>query len=346
MPRIPKGVRLAVNVDAPAPVTRNHPRIAKVRVQNTGGSTAKKVVLRFGGARGVSATPRRVRIGTLKSSAAKTVKVVLRPGRRARAKSTLTFTASTGKLRATAKTALLLKSTGKRKPVAQIPTTPPLAGRYYAKIRVDVMFGNSTDAYLFVDGSWAYRGVPEGGIPQCTAKTAGVDKDGDPTDGCIPYTYDPKTGAVTLDGAPATLAGDRNALTVGEDQFSYYPWVPTGTRLDAELRGVSVFGYWPNQIVSTTYLRFFPDGQYVRSGVTTSSLGGGANAGGSDLAVVPADRKGVYEFLPTGALRLTQADGTVDLRTAAIMRDSKTGSANPTTDGVLLDETMYFIPNE
>ena len=193
---------------------------------------------------------------------------------------------------------------------------------------------------------WAYRGIPKGGLPACTQTTAGVDEDGDPTDGCLPYSYDAKTRALKLGGAPATLSRDGVQLDVGEDTFWLTPIVPAGTKLTVSLKSIYVGGWWPNQVITTYWLELTRAGEFMLSRQTLGSWGTPGTPGSGNFVAVPPDQKGTYAVLPRGVLRLSFADGHTEDRTIGIYRDAKTGSADPATDGLWLDDDPYWKDDE
>jgi hypothetical protein len=201
-------------------------------------------------------------------------------------------------------------------------------------------------AYAFVDDRWAYRGIPKGGLPTCTTTTAGVDADGDPTDGCLPYIYDRKTRTLEIAGAAATLSPDGTQLDVGEDTFWLTPIVPPGTKLAVSLKSISISGYWPNQVVTTYWLEMTVAGGFMLSRQTLGSWGIPGTPGSGNFASVPPDQHGTYAVLPGGKLRLTYADGKVEDRTIGIYRDATTGSADPAKDGLWLDDDPFWKDDE
>jgi hypothetical protein len=198
------------------------------------------------------------------------------------------------------------------------------------------------EAYAFVDDRWAYRGIPKGGLPSCTTTTAGVDEDGDPTDGCLPYTYDATSRTLKLGGQAATLSADGAELTVGEDSFWLTPIVKAGTRFQVSLKSIYVSGYWPYQAVTTYWLEMAKDGAFMLSRQTLGSFGIPGTIGSGNWASIPPDQRGTYEVLPGGKLRLTYSDGEVVDRTIGYYRDPKTGSMDPATDGLWLDDDPFW----
>jgi hypothetical protein len=332
-----KAARLGVALAGAKPLRRGRWQRVRVRVTNAGDAAARAVTLRIRPGRGAKLAKRRVRVGTLAPGGSRTLRLRVRI-RRATA---LTLIAKSGTLRSRARVPLTLR---KRKRPARPPVKPPagggLAGRYYTLWEADPMGPGTKTGYMFVDGRWAYRGIPKGGIPTCTRKTAGTDEDGDPTDGCIPYSFE--RGTLTLDGGPATLSGDKATLKVGEDSFSLTPIVRAGAKLEVSLKSIFVSGYWPYQSVTETWLEMRRNGEFMLSSQTLGSFGLPGTPGSGNFVAVPADQRGTYEVLSRGRLRLAYANGKVEVRTIGIYRDPKTGSADPATDGLWLDDEPFF----
>jgi hypothetical protein len=254
---------------------------------------------------------------------------------------------------AAARTALTLKlrtkQTGKQRKQPKPPQPGKgLAGRYYTSVEITGIGPNLWTAVRFVDGRWAYRGIPEeGGIPACTQRTAGVDEDGDATPGCVPYTYDAKTRKLTIDGQSARLDADLNGFELGEDEFDWSPLIKAGTRFEAPMKSIIISGYWPYQSVTEKWFTFSKDGHFA---LTSQSFGSFGIPGGiapyTQWAAIPPDQRGSYAFTSKGELRLTYADGKVDLRPVGIVRDSKTGSADIVEDGFLFGDEQVWLDDE
>lgn len=339
--KVPATVELAVEAPQVTQVKRNRWAKVKVSVANTGRKTASKVTLKLGTARGVQAKRRTVTFKRIRGGKKGTATLQVRLTKKARTTSTLSARASV-KGAKTAKGSLVLrigaakkKSSGKAAPVAET-----LVGKAFAHGEPDVMSSTDWSAYYFVNDQFLYRGVPEGGIPQCTAKTAVPDKDGDPGDGCVPYTFDPNRGVVTIDGVEATIDPTRTLLKVGEREHALAIIPKPGTRWQGELRGISIWGFWPNQTVNQRWLTTNMNGEFA---LTKSTMG---QMGTTNFAVAPPDSRGVYEVLPNGLLRMTYADGKIENWTMTILRDAKTGDENPATAGFLLDDTQYFLDTD
>lgn len=352
----PPGVKLAIELPTVKPMRTNRWTTAKLRVANTGTKAAKDVRLTVKLPRGVNAKRKTVKLKTIAAGKKRTATLKLRLTNRARATSTLRATVSSKtKGAAKAKGDLVLTkwrkgAKGKLKSPKPGPQEQPatLAGQAFTRVEVDVMSSNRWFGYTFLDGQWAYRGIPEGtGFPQCTAKTAGVDERGDETDGCLPYTYDPKTNALTIDGQPFTVSPDRTSITQGDKTWTLNLIPAPGTTWNLALKGIAVSGYWPNQFVSQNWLAMNTAGEFTNSRETLGTWGGGAmNPGGGNFASASPDQRGTYAVLPGGLIEFRYADGDVVRQSILITRDAKTGDVDPARVGFLLDGVQYFLDTD
>lgn len=184
-------------------------------------------------------------------------------------------------------------------------------------IRQHTLYFTGPD-FVFVDDV-------EGAWPVCTAVS----------ETCKPYTFDPATGALTIDGKPATLNNGR--LEFDEETYRELGRPTAGARWDIVLTYSNSSGICPLYCsYYTEHLTFRPDGTFIRSSV---SSGSGAVV---DWAVVPDDSKGTYEIRADRTLRLAYADGKERINTVGIYpEDDGSYPANPTA-GAVLDSDGYF----
>ncbi|MDQ8046371.1 MAG: hypothetical protein AAGC46_16040 [Solirubrobacteraceae bacterium] len=346
---------LAVTVKPLAEVKRGRWRAATVKVRNAGSASAKKVSLKLGTLpKGVTVSPARKTwsIGTLKKTTSRSFHLRLKASAKAKASSSVEFTASSTKGVAKAKATAVLTIKGAKTtttgggggPTPTTKTNPnSLAGQYFAKSDYNAITGMIFSGYFFVSDTWAYRGIPEGGAPDCTSRTAGVDERGNPTDGCVPYTYDAKTKQVTVDGVAGTIGGDRDwNLTVDGTTYGEYQIPAPGSRYSTQLHSISSFGLYPNQTFSNIDLTLTADGQFVR-GVAVSSTTGGGTDYQVDVTSIPADKRGTYAITDHARLVLAYADGHVVTYTIGIGQDSKDPDPpSPGRDALLLDGAYYY----
>ena len=293
---------------------------ATVTVRNTGKARVTGLTLRPAGARGVKATIRGAKrgvrsLGTLKAGQRVRVPVTLR-----RTKGGPTAGAF----------GLRVRKGGKVVASGRITFGPKqaepenLVGRYYWGSLYSLN-GIRQYTLLFTSPNLVFTGDAEGAFPTCTVVT----------EDCRPYTYDPKTKALTIDGKPATV-DDQKLEYDGQSHFRLGEAKP-GARWDVVLTYSNSSGVCPLYCsYFTEHLTFRPDGTFIR----------GAIASGSgpvvDYAAVPADQKGVYEIRTDRTLRLAFADGKERIETLAIFPgEGGVHPANPTA-GIVLNGDGYF----
>jgi len=323
-----------------APAVRGRAVTVRLRVANAGNAPARAVRLRLTGS-GVSISAPRRSLGTLRAGARRTVTVRVRRTGRAAGVLRARLTGAGGRA---ARTTVRLPAAAS--PGTRGPAGSGLSQRVFLRL-VPGSPGVSQDrreGYAFTDGRWVYRGNPEGGIPRCTAKTAGVDADGDPTDGCLPYSFDPKSGKLAIDGKPATLDAARTTLKVGEEAFLLKPTLAPGARLALTLKNIEVYGLFPNQTVFTSWLTLTAGGEFALGGSAIGSAGAGSPSVIS--STVSPDQRGTYEILSGSAIELRYADGKVARRTILIdgTPEDPSKPLDPQEEGLLLDGTPYWKP--
>ncbi len=306
--------RLQLTVGPIAPLALTGPTTVTVKVANRGSRPAAKVRLAVRAAAGVTVTPASQSLhGTIRVHKARTVRVRLTPTGAA-AVGPVTFT---------------LTGRGAKHVTRTVKLVEGPAGRYFWTTTLVV--GTTTmDAYYFVDGRWAYRGVPEGGLPSCTAQTAVGDGDG-----CVPYTYDPASGALVVGGKSGKLEAD--GIDLDGDAFGEAILAPAGTRYDTNAQYINGFGICPYCSFVSVGLVLTPDGQFARS----SAVSGTTYE--SSFAVLPPDQHGSYTVDARGRIRFTYADGHVVTETVATML-GRADTPDPTY-GLLLDDSAYFGPS-
>jgi CARDB len=349
-----KVAQLAVTVSGvPSVIKRNRTMSLKVKVANIGTAAATGVTLKVGAARGLSATPKAITVQTLKAGKSTTRRVKVKLTKKAKTTTTLTLKASRAKkVAATGRVALRIgkakKTTKNSPPVTTTPTKQnPLIGTYWWYVITHVDWAWDNHGVYFINDTWAYRGIPKGGLPaSCTVQTAGLDEKGEETDGCIPYTYDSASGAVTLGTAAGTFKDGKLQITDEGDVQDYDRLVvpEAGARYGVNLVHRGFQGMCGLILGCTTWenwLTLAADGQFVYSKSTTTTMGdpgiGPFTAAGS----YPPDEHGTYEVLAGGKIRLAYADGSVKEHTFAIQTD-KAGTPDPIGEGVFLDEDNFY----
>lgn len=294
---------------------------ATVTIRNTGKSRLTGLTLRPAGLKGVKASIRGAKRGvrkvpTLKAGARTRITVTLRRAKGGPTSGTFGLRLRKGS-KAVASGRIAFGPKAK-------PEPETLTGRYYWGSLFTV---NGTNQYtlLFTGPNLVFTGDAEGAIPTCAAVT----------EDCRPYTYDPATKALTIDGKPASIDGTRLTYD-GQDHFLLGAPKP-GARWDVVLTYANSSGLCP---LYCSYFRedltFRPDGTFIRGAVAS---GTGPVV---DYAAVPADQKGVYEVRADRTLRLAFADGKERIETLGIFPgDGGVYPDNPTA-GVVLNGDGYF----
>jgi hypothetical protein len=333
-----KRARLAVTVaGAGRALPRGRWSRLTVRVRNAGGAPARKAVLRVAAGRGVALRPSRQALGTLAPGRTVSRTVAVKPGARAKAATTLTARVSAGPLSAGAGTSLRIGAAPRTRPTRPgAPGADDLAGRYFWRFTPHADWAWDNTGVAFLAGGWAYRGLPRGGMPRCTAVTASGEDDG-----CVRYSLDARSGALTFGGEGGTWRDGK--LTIGEqDDWRPLQLPAAGTRYDVELvnRGFRGFcGFIAGCTTWQEWLTLRGDGQFALSSMTVSTMGGSGTpftAGWS----APPDQRGTYAVLDGGAIRFSYADGTVAVKTIGI--EYKDGRPDPGGEGLLLDDTNFY----
>ncbi|MBS1678962.1 MAG: hypothetical protein JST08_16415 [Actinobacteria bacterium] len=328
---------------------RNSWTKVKVTIANGGNAAAAKVSLKVGKAKGVTIKPRS---GTLKlksigAGKSKTASFKVLLTKRAKASSKLKLTVAgakgvkaSGGLTVTAwKKPSPPKKGGKGKKEGKQPTPPappPLAEKIFYRLEMQASESAKLAAFTFIDGTWAYNGMPSGGLPNCTAVTGGPD-----TEGCIKYTYDPSSGAVGLESIGTGKITAGGSLEVGEKAYSPTAIPAAGTRLQVEQEYVGFSGFCGPFSTCTTwheYVTLTNSGEFIlsRQSLTTSEGAGSFVAAGS----YPPDQHGTYAIEGSARIKLNFADGTSQTKTIAIVLN-KEGKPDPVNEGLLLDSSYF-----
>ena len=327
----PKRAQLALNVSGiPTTMRRNRWMRLKVAVANPGSASARTVTLAVGSARGLSARPRRKTFTLIKAGRRATATVRVKLTGRARKTTKVAVRASAGKL--VARQTLALRIGSPRKPAKGV--SGGLAGHYFWRTVTRADYAWDNRGVVFLDGRWAYRGLPKGGLPTCTKVT----------DTCVTYTYDKATATVTLGGDQGRLDGTTGKLTLGSDEYLPLAIPAAGARFDVSLvnRGFSGFcGLIVGCTTWTDYLTLRSDGQFALSSQSLSSMGGSGvpfTYGWS----APPDQHGTYEVQAGGRIRLAFANGSVSVRTIGI-GIGKDGKPDAAGVGLLLDDVNFYV---
>jgi hypothetical protein len=298
----------------------------KVKVTNRGKAAIPAVKLLAKASKSVTVKPAKVKVGKLAAGkkAVKSFKVTATGTE----KPTLTFVAKAPGQKA---------SDGVTLKVGAAPEaakkTSAIVGRYFWRSEL-ILSTTYLHGYYVVDEHWMYRGIPQGGLPSCTAQTAqGED------DGCLPYTWDESTGALNVAGTTGEFKPDTHTFKVGDNFYSEAVPIEMGAKFDATGSYINGFGLCPLSCSFTTIeLSMSSNGEFARA----AGIAGFFGEGGSYTAL-PPENHGTYSIGPRGRITFTYADGHVVTETIAAMTDK---NENPDPNyGILLDERAFFGPH-
>jgi len=331
---------LVLSITAPRSLAAGRSLRLRVVVANRGRAVARRVQLRVS-ARGLSVARAARTIGSLRPGARRAV--TIRVTRRGRGVAAVRVRVTGARrLSATRTIAFALPAPPTRPGAPTRPDAPSdgLEGLAFLRLESGTP-GISQDTrvgYVFTSRQWVYRGTPENGMPSCTSRTAGAEED---AEGCLPYSYDARSGGLTIDGRPATLNASKTELTVGEDTFLLKQGFAPGERLSVSLKNIEVYGLWPNQSVFTSWLTLTADGQFAFSGSAIGSVGSGDPS--TISSTIAPDRRGTYAILPGSTIEFRYADGRVGRR-MILVNGTPEGAAklDPQREGLLLDGTAYW----
>lgn len=322
----------------------------KLKVTNAGSAAAAKVTLKVGKAKGVMTKPKSgiLRLKSIAAGRSKVAafKVLLTP--KAKASSKLTISVAAGKgVKATGAVTIKAwkkpsrpkkgKGKGKKEGTGPAPSAkPPLAEKIFYRLEMQASESAKLAAVTFVDGTWAYTGMPSGGLPNCTGVTGGPD-----SEGCVKYTYDPSTGTVGLESIGSGKITGGGSLEIGGKTYSPTAIPAAGTTLQVQQEYAGFSGFCgPFSTCSTwhEYLTLTSSGEFAlsRESLTTSDGPGSFVATGS----YPPDQHGSYAIEGGARIKLNFADGTSQTKTIAILLN-KEGKPDPVNEGLLLDSSYF-----
>jgi hypothetical protein len=319
-----------------------------VKITNTGNADAGKVSLKVGKAKGVAIKPKS---GTLKlksiaagKSTVASFKAMLTRKAKASSKVTLTLSGAKG-LKASGIVTLEAwkkppKTKGKGKE-PKPPATPPLAEKIFYSYKTEVSESAKLIGYAFIDGEWAYHGIPSEGLPTCTSATGNGAKES--AEGCVKYSYDPTSGSVKIGSVTGKL-NPGGELEIDGETYSPTSTPAAGTKLQVEQEYVGYRGLCGTFAGCTTFhenLVLTSSGEFVLSKESLSTAGG-SGPGETFVAAgsYPADQHGTYAIEKGARIKLSFADSSVQTKTFAILLNDE-GKPDPVNEGVLLG-TAYF----
>jgi hypothetical protein len=257
-------------------------------------------------------------------------------------------TVKAGKLKASSTLLLKIgkakKVSGKPRPQPQAKKSP-IVGTYWWRTVNHVDWAWDNRALYFVDGASVYSGFPAGGPPAaCTTPVASPEDEFDTRDGCLAYSFDEKTGAVVIGDKSGTFKDGK--LVIDGEEYWPLTFAQPGQRFTInEHRHYSfqgMCGLITGCTVTKEFLSLSPDGQFIRSRSTTSTMGDPGLGPWTAIGSYPPDQHGTYEVLAGGKIQLAYADGTVKVETFAIDTNRTTRQPDPVGEGVLIGEDNFY----
>jgi hypothetical protein len=328
---------------APATIKRNKSMTLTLKIANDGSRKSSAVSVSFGrprGLSGVSAKPKK--LPALKPAQKRTLKLKVKLTRSAKLSTTLNVTVKAGKVKASSAVVLRIGKAKKAVPQPEAAKSPIVGTFWWRNVNhVDYAWDNR--ALYFVDGGTVYSGFPKGGLPAaCTTPVAEPDDEVDTREGCLPYTFDAKSGAVTIGDKAGTFKDGK--LTIDGNEYTPLVVPAAGARYTITEQKHTSFsgfcGFITGCTTSQEYLTLTPDGQFVLTRSTLSTMGDPGFGPYTAVGSYPPDQHGTYEVQAGGKIVLTYADGTVRVETFA--EDTKDGQPSPTGEGVFIGEDNYY----
>jgi hypothetical protein len=302
----------------------------KVAVANKGTRPVAGVVLVAKPSKGISVKPAKVKVGRVApgKKAVEAFKVAVTA---AGPKPSIGFTAKAPGQPA-ARKGLPVK-TGAGKEGAPPAKKSAIVGHFFWRSEL-VLSTTYLHGYYFVDEHFVYQGMPEGGIPACTAPTAQGEGDG-----CLPYTYDEATGAVNIAGTVGSYTPATKLFKLNEISYSEAVPAEAGTKIDASGSYINGFGLCPSFCSFTTVeLEMSSAGEFARA----SGVAGFFGEGGSYTAL-PPESHGTYAINSRGVATFTYASGkVVNSAISFMLNDADQPDPNY---GILLDGFDFFGPH-
>ncbi|HVV91844.1 MAG TPA: hypothetical protein VHD15_00350, partial [Hyphomicrobiales bacterium] len=325
-------------------VHRNAWKKVTVKVTNTGDAAAGKVALKVGKAKGVAIKPKsgKLKLKSIAAGKSKVASFKVRLTKKAKARSKLALAVS-GAKGVKASGILTLEAwkkpkKGKKEKRPPVPATPPLAEKIFYAYKTETSHSATLIGYAFIDGEWAYHGIPDEGLPTCTEITGNAEKEG-----CVKYSYDPKSGSVQVGSLTGKISPEGGLEIDGETYFATST-PAAGTRLQVEQEFIGFSGLCGLIFGCTTwheYLTLTSGGEFILSKESLTTAGG-SGPGETFVAAgsYPPDQHGTYAIEKGARIKLSFADGSTQSKTFAIFLN-KEGKPDPTYAGVLLG-TTYF----
>lgn len=309
----------------------------KARVSNVGRARAAAVRVRAKAGRGVGLRPSGARWGSIAPGKSRTVALRAKVAKGARGTVAVSVRA-TGRPRLSAGARTKLKVIRPRPRHAPVSSKGGLAGTYFWRTVTHVNRAWDNRGLAFVDGRWAYRGFPDAGLPRCRRVTAKDEAD----DGCLRYSYDPRTRKLRVGGQTGRYG--RGGITLDGDVYGELAIPKPGSRFKVSLIHRSFEGMcgMPSGCwTSATYLTMTRKGQFALSSQSLGTMGGGG-VPFTAAWTAPPDEYGRYEIGRRGRITLFYADGHKERDTIGIQLDRRL-RPSPAKEGLLLGSRNFYV---
>jgi hypothetical protein len=346
---VPKAAKLTASLGGvPSTIKRNRTIALKLVLANDGSKPTGSVSVALSRPRGLSFSRAKVKVAKLKPAQKRTLKLKLKLTKKARVSTTFKVTARSGKLKAASSVLLKLGKAKKLSPKAPRGQTKksPIAGTYWWRTVNHVDYAWDNRAFYFVDDTTVYSGLPAGGLPAtCTTPPAKPDLEVDQRDGCLPYSYDEKTGALTIGDKTGTFKPGARLVLDG-NSYSATQIPAAGATFAFNEHEHFDFSGMCGLILGCTvtkkFLTMTPDGQFVLSHSTTATTGDPGLGPFTAVGSYPPDQHGTYQVLPGGRIHLAFADGTARDETFAVLTNDDTLAPDPAGEGVFVGADNYY----
>lgn len=342
---VSKTAKLSVSLEGtPSTIRRNRTMTLRLQVANDGSKSSPKVKIAIARARGLTVGKVKT-LPALKPAQKRTVKLKVKLTKRAKAATTLKATVRAGKLRESSSVLLRIGKAKKAPKPQPDAKKSPLVGTFWWRVVNHVDYAWDNRGLYFADGAAVYSGFPKGGLPAtCTTAPAEPNDEFDTREGCLPYTFDEKSGAVTIGDKTGTFKDGK--LTIDGETYTPTQIPAAGARFAFKEHQHYSFsgmcGLFLGCTVTKQFLTMAADGQFILSRSTTTTMGdpgvGPFTAAGS----YPPDQHGTYEVLANGAIKLAFADGSVRVETFVVDTNKDTGAPDPMGEGVFIGEENFY----
>jgi hypothetical protein len=344
---VPRTAKLTATLGGvPKTIKRNHTITLELQLGNEGTKSTGSVIVSLSRPRGLSLSHATVKVARFKPAQHRTLRLKLKLTARAKKATTFKVTARSGRLKASSSVLLTIGKAKKVPPVKTAPASSAIAGTYWWRTVNHVDYAWDNRGLYFVDDHTVYSGMPKGGLPAtCTTPPAHPDQEIDQQDGCLPYTWDAKTGALTIGDKTGTFTPS-GGLTLDGNAYSATQIPAAGATYGFNEEEHTDFTGMCGLIVGCTiteqYLTLEPDGQFVLSHSTTASVGDPGVGPYTVAGNYPPDQHGTYAVQAGGRIHLAFADGSVKDETFAVQVSDKTHQPDPVGEGVILDDVNFY----